>query len=176
VSNPNNVFCRDVGANGAPLNNKSCQTQVVDALSFAYAQLKNAYGDETVPNHNWRWGRVHTISFPFIVPGYPLIDPEFRPGPYPRPGGAWTVDVGAPTGRSSSLLSFAYGSGGNVRWLAAMDGTVDHTFMQLPGVESGGPYPFGRQTMLTDWVLNTYFNWAHNAADVTSVRSETFSP
>jgi penicillin amidase len=180
VPNPNNVFCRDVATTGptpgAPLNSKTCQTQVLDALGFAYAQLKNAYGDETVPNHNWRWGRVHTISFPFIVPGYPLIDPEFRPGPYARPGGAWTVDVGAPTGRSSSLLSFAYGSGSNVRWVAAMDGTVDHTFMQLPGVESGGPYPFGRQTMLTDWVLNQYFNWAHNAADVTSVRSETFSP
>ncbi|HZJ53135.1 MAG TPA: penicillin acylase family protein, partial [Myxococcaceae bacterium] len=172
VPNPNNVFCRDVGTNGAPLNNKTCLTQVVDALGFAYAQLKNAYGDET----NWRWGRVHTASFPFIVPGYPLIDPGFRPGPYPRPGGAWTVDVGNPSGRSSSQLSFAYGSGGNVRWLAAMGGAVENTFMQLPGVESGGPYPFGRQTMLTDWVLNQYFNWAHNATDVTTVRSETFSP
>ena len=30
--------------------------------------------------------------------------------------------------------------------------------------------------MLTDWVQNKYFNWPHNAADVTSVRSETFSP
>ena len=66
--------------------------------------------------------------------------------------------------------------GSNVRWLAAMDGALDHTLMQLPGVESGGPYPFGRQTMLTDWVLNQYFNWAHNSTDVTSVRSETFSP
>jgi len=172
VPNPNNVFCRDVGTNGAPLNSKTCLTQVVDALGFAYGKLKNAYGDEA----NWRWGRVHTASFPFIVPGYPLIDPGFRPGPFPRPGGAWTVDVGNPSGRSSSQLSFAYGSGSNVRWLAAMGGAVENTFMQLPGVESGGPYPFGRQTMLTDYVLNQYFNWAHNATDVTSVRSETFSP
>ena len=58
----------------------------------------------------------------------------------------------------------------------AMDGTVDHTFMQLPGVESGGPYPFGKSTMLTQWVLNQYFNWPHNTADVTSVRSESYSP
>jgi hypothetical protein len=172
VPNPNNVFCRDVGTNGAPLNSKTCMTQVLDALGFAYAQLKTAFGDES----NWRWGRVHTISFPFMVPGYPLIDPGFRPGPYPRPGGAWTVDVGAPTGRSSSLLSFNYGSGGNVRWLAAMDGTVANTFMQLPGVESAGPFPSGQSTMLTDWVLNTYFNWPHNSADVVSVRTETYSP
>ena len=144
---------------------------MLDALGFAYAQLRNAYGDEA----NWRWGRVHTISFPFLVTGYPLIDSQFRPGPYPRPGGAWTVDVGSPTGRSSSLLSFAYGAGGNVRWLAAMDGTAANTFMQLPGVESGGPYP-GGSTMLTDWVLNKYFNFPHASAEVTSVRSETYSP
>ena len=88
----------------------------------------------------------------------------------------YEVDVGAPTGRSSTLLSFPYGSGGNVRWLAAMDGAAANTFMQLPGVESGGPYPFGKSTMLTDWVLNTYFNFPHNSADVTSVRTETYSP
>jgi len=172
VPNPNNVFCRDVGANGAPVTNKTCMTQVLDALGFAYAQLKTAYGDEK----NWRWGRVHTVTFSFIVPGYPLVDPGYHPGPYVRPGGAWTVDVGAPTDRSSSILTFAYGSGGNVRWLGAMDGTVAHTFMQLPGVESGAAYPFGQSTMLTQWVLNQYFNWPHAAADVTSVRSETYSP
>ncbi|HET9155184.1 MAG TPA: hypothetical protein VFN91_00875, partial [Myxococcaceae bacterium] len=121
-------------------------------------------------------GRVHTLTFDFIVPGYPLLDPTFHPGPYPRPGGVWTVDVGNPTGRSSSLLTFPYGAGGAVRWLAAIDGTVDHTFMQLPGVENGGAYPFGKPTMLTDWVQNKYFNWPFNAADVTSVRSETYNP
>ena len=173
VPNPDNVFCRDVGSNGLPLNNKTCQTQVLDALGFAYAQLKGAYGEPA----NWRWGRVHTITMAFIVPGYPLIDPGFRPGPFTRPGGAWTVDVGAPTALSSSSLSFPYGSGGNVRWLAAMDGTVDHTFNQLPGVEDGNnPFPFGQSTMLTDWIQNKYFNWPHNASDVTSVRSETYSP
>ena len=57
-----------------------------------------------------------------------------------------------------------------------MDGTLANTFMQLPGVESAGPFPFGQQTMLTDWVVNTYFNWPHNAADVVAVRTETYSP
>ncbi|HVP62030.1 MAG TPA: penicillin acylase family protein [Myxococcaceae bacterium] len=177
VPNPNNVFCRVVDTKGQTVDNKSCAAQVMDALGFAYVQLKNAYGDEK----NWRWGRVHTISFPFPpfisdYFSYPLIDPGFRPGPYPRPGGAWTVDVGAPDQLSSADLTFDYRSGGNVRWLAAMDGTVAHTFMQLPGVESEAPYPFGKSTMLTQWVLNQYFNWPHNAADVTSVRSESYSP
>ncbi len=172
VPNPNNVFCRDVNSRGQTVNNKTCVTQVTDALGFAYAQLKGAYGDVA----NWRWGRVHTVSFPFIVPGYPLIDPGFRPGPYARPGGAWTVDVGAPTGRSSADLSFAYRSGGNVRWVAAMDGTAANTFMQLPGVESEEAFPTNQPTMLTQWVLNQYFNFPFQSSEVTSTRSETFSP
>ena len=172
VPNPNNVFCRDVNAQGAPINSKTCVQQVTDALGWAYATLKNTYGDVS----NWRWGRVHTVTFAFVVPGYPLVDPTFQPGPYPRPGGAWTVDVGAPTGLSSADLSFRMGSAGNVRWLASLDGTVANTYMQLPGVESGGPYPFGQQTMLTDWVTNTYFNFPFQASDVASVRTESYTP
>ncbi len=172
VPNPNNVFCRDVGPNGEPLNSKTCVTQVTDALGWAYAQLKGAYGDVA----NWRWGRVHTVSFPFIVPGYPLIDPGFRPGPYARPGGAWTVDVGAPAFNSSANLSFAYRSGGNVRWVAAMDGMAEHTFMQLPGVESEEAFPTNQPTMLTQWVLNQYFNFPFQSSEVTSTRTETYSP
>jgi hypothetical protein len=58
-----------------------------------------------------------------------------------------------------------------------MDGTVAHTFNQLPGVEDGNnPYPFGQSTMLSDWVQNKYFNWPHNQSDLQTVRSETYSP
>jgi len=52
---------------------------------------------------------------------------------------------------------------------------IEVTLPIVPG-ESGEAYPFGQSTMLTDWVQNKYFNWPHNAADVTSVRTETFSP
>jgi len=175
VPNPDNIFCRTVDAKGAPITNQntSCADQVTNALRWAYSTLKTAYG----PTSNWRWGRVHTLSFDFIVPGYPLIDPGFRPGPYPRPGGAWTVDVGAPAPSPSTNLGFPYRSGGNVRWVAAMDGTLAHTFMQLPGVESGNAYPGdGQPTMLNQWVQNQYFNFPFQKSDATSVRSESFSP
>jgi penicillin G amidase len=173
VPNPNNLFCRTVDAKGTPVQNTSCTAQVTSALGWAWAALKTAYGDVS----NWRWGRIHTIRFDFIVPGYPLIDPGYRPGPYVRPGGAWTVDVGAPSLTPSFDLAFPYRSGGNVRWLAAMDGTLAHTFMQLPGVESCSPYPGDAQpTMITQWVLNQYFNFPFQLSDVTSVRSEAFTP
>jgi Protein related to penicillin acylase len=169
-----NSLCSDVDGTGHKVKDRTCTSQVLDAIGWAYGKLTSVYGART----NWRWGQVHTVTFKFAVSGYPLVDPAFQPGPYPRPGGAWTVDVGlgSSAAGTSAQLSFPYGVGGNVRWLAAMDGTVANTFMQLPGVESGGPYPFGKSTMLTDWVQNKYFNWPFNAADVTSVRIETFSP
>ncbi len=172
IPNPNNSLCSDVDAQGHKSKDRTCASQLSDALGWAYRSLTQNYATTS----NWRWGRVHTVTFPFIVSGYPLIDPQFQPGPFPRPGGALTVDVGSPVNPDPNNLNFAYGSGGGVRWLAAMDGKVEHTFEQLPGVESGGPYPFGRETMMTDWVLNKYFNWPFQASDVTSVRSETFSP
>jgi hypothetical protein len=173
VPNPNNLFCRTVDAAGNTAQNTTCVAQVTNALGWAYGALKTAYGDVS----NWRWGRVHTVTFDFMVPGYPLIDPGFRPGPYVRPGGAWTVDVGAPSTTPSTNLAFPYRSGGNVRWVAAMDGTLAHTFMQLPGVESAQAYPGdGQPTMLTQWVQNQYFNFPFQLSDVTSVRSESFSP
>jgi penicillin amidase len=172
IPNPNNIFCRDVNAAGQTVANKTCAQQVTDALAFSWMQLKNAYGDVG----NWRWGRLHTATMNFVVSPYPFVDPGFHPGPYPRPGGVQTVDVGDPGASASSSPSFAFRSSANIRWIAAMDGTVDHTFMQLPGVQSGNAYPFGQQTMLTDWVLNQYFQWPFRPTDVTSVRSETFSP
>ena len=167
-----NSLCSDVDATGHKVKDRTCTSQVLDAISWAWGNLTATYGATT----NWRWGRVHTVTFKFAVSGYPLVDPAFQPGPYPRPGGAWTVDVGNPAAGTSAQLTFPYGSGGNVRWLAAMEGTVANTFMQLPGVESGGPYPFGQSTMLTDWVQNKYFNWPFQPSEVTSVRSETYSP
>jgi hypothetical protein len=173
VANPNNLFCRTVGKQGQVLANTSCVDQVLNALGWSYAYLRTNYGAVT----NWRWGRVHTLTFDFMVPGYPFVDPAYHPGPYARPGGAWTVDVGAPAPLPSTNLSFPYRSGGNVRWVAAMDGQLAHTFMQLPGVESGNAYPATTQpTMLTQWVQNQYFNFPVNITDVTSVSSETFSP
>ena len=65
--NPGNEFCSDVDASGAKVTDRTCAAQVLAALDWAYRQLKTAYGDEA----NWRWGRVHTVTFSFIVPELP---------------------------------------------------------------------------------------------------------
>jgi hypothetical protein len=44
-------------------------------------------------------------------------------------------------------------------------------------VESASAYPGdGQPTMLNQWVQNQYFNFPFQLSDVTSVRSESFSP
>jgi penicillin amidase len=174
VPTTGNPLCSDVDATGQKVKDRDCPTQVSDALGWAWARLKSIYGDTS----NWRWGRVHTLTFEFVVPGYPLIDAPFQPGPFPRPGGAGTVDVGAGSAlaTSSNDLSFPYTSGGAVRWAASMDGTLANTTNQLPGVESGGPWSGSPSSMLSQWVTNSYFNWPFQQKDVTSLRTETYTP
>jgi len=174
ASNPNNLLCSDVAKSGSTIvtvANKSCTTQVLNALGFAYARLKNTYGDQS----NWRWGRVHTLTIPHWL--YPLIsDPTFNPGPFVRPGGASTVDVGNPSGGDPNNLNFAYTAGSNVRWSAVLDGTLANTTFQLPGVEFGGAFTPNTPGMLGDYLTNTYFQWPFQASDVVSIRTESYTP
>jgi penicillin amidase len=172
TANPTHLVCSDIDrTTGQKVTDHSCQEQVTAALSRAYARLRQAWGGET----NWRWGRVHTLRFTHIA--YPLItDPGLNPGPYARPGGGTTVDVGTPLSLDPNDLNFEYGSGGNVRWAAAMDGVPANTTIQLPGVQNGGPFVGNTPSMLTQWVLNQYFNFPFLPGDVTSQRVENYSP
>ncbi len=173
VPNPNNVFCRDVNARGQTVNNKTCVTQVTDALGCAYAQLKGAYGDVA----NWRWGRVHTVELPLhrarLSADRPRLPARARTR-VPAARGRWTWALRPAGARPTSRSPIA--RAGTSAGLAAMDGTAANTFMQLPGVESEEAFPTNQPTMLTQWVLNQYFNFPFQSSEVTSTRSETFSP
>jgi penicillin amidase len=170
AANTGNSLCSDVNSSGQKTANKTCLQQATDALGWAYAKLKNAYGAET----NWRWGRVHTVTFANYL--YPLVDQGFNPGPFARPGGASTVDVGNPSGGDPNNLNFAFTSAGNVRWSAVLDGTLANTTMQLPGLEEDGAFDPRKQGMLGQWLNNKYFNFPFKQSDVTSLRTETFNP
>lgn len=180
AGNPTNLLCSDVALSGGTLvtvANKTCVSQVLSALGFAYARLKNAYGPPAAPGEtatNWIWGRVHTLTF--THPLYPLVDQGFNPGPFVRPGGASTVDVANPGGGDPNNLNFAYTAAGNVRWAAVLDGTLANTTFQLPGLESGAAFNPNTPGMLGDYLTNTYFQWPFKTSDVTAVATETFTP
>jgi len=150
---PGTAFCNDVSATGAQIAAHTCGAQVATALVQAYANL-TAHVSTTPAN--WVWGRVHTIKPVSLLA---LVTTDFSPGPYARPGGAFTVDVGSPA-LSGGGLDFSYGSGGNVRHISLMDPAKPAVRMQLPGPERDGPAVFIGADLLGQWVKNAYFDFA----------------
>ena len=162
------TFCNDVDAKGALIARHTCVEQVVTALVQAVATLSAAVGPKP---GDWVWGRVHTIRPVSLLQ---LVTTGFEPGPYARPGGAFTVDVGNPS-LSGSGLDFAYSSGGNVRHISLMDPAKPVVKMQLPGPERDGPTAFAGPDLLGQWVKNTYFDFAFGAQiDGVAVSNQTF--
>src|SRR5204862_4971995 len=113
----------------------SCPEQLATALVQAYRNLVAHVGPKP---SDWVWGRVHTIQPVSLLQ---LVTTGFAPGPYARPGGAFTVDVGTPA-LAGDGLDFRYGSGGNVRHISLMDPAKPTVKMQLPGPERDGAATF----------------------------------
>jgi penicillin G amidase len=168
-------FCDDVSPTFAVTTAKTCGTQVINALVAAFSSLSAANGP---PPNNWLWGRVHTMTT--VSPASPLIANGFTAGPFARPGGALTVDVGNPSGSQSSPLGFAYGSGSNVRHISVMDPNAANAVvkMQLPGPERDAPFGVFSSTpdLLGQYVQNQYFDFLHgHQIDNKGVSAQGFS-
>jgi penicillin G amidase len=160
------TFCVPLGATPTAT---SCDGQLVAAMVGAYNALTQALGAQA----NWRWGRLHTMSPQELI--YPLIGQPYNPGPYARPGGAFTVDVGNPGLRTDNVLTYQYGSGSNVRWIAVMDGSA--TKEQLPGPIVDGPFIPGSPGLLGQYVVNQYFDFPYGSAAISAatVRTQSFT-
>jgi len=166
------TFCNDVDAAGAVIRTHSCAEQVSIALLQAYGDLTAVLGP---PPAGWRWGRFHTMQ---PVSQLALVTSGYQPGPFARPGGAFTVDVGSPS-LSDKGLSFGYASGGNVRHISVMDPANPVIKMQLPGPERDGSAGIftGGPDLLRDWVQNKYFDFAHGTQVAPlAVAAQTFNP
>ncbi|HET9751978.1 MAG TPA: penicillin acylase family protein, partial [Myxococcales bacterium] len=168
------TFCDDVTPTFT-VTAKTCGRQVSDALVTAFGTLAAANGSDT---KNWLWGRVHTLTS--VSPASPLIANGFSAGPFARPGGALTVDVGNPSGSQSSPLGFAYGSGSNVRHISVMDpdSASAQVKMQLPGPERDAPFGVFSSTpdLLGQYVQNQYFDFLHgHQVDNKGVSAQGFS-
>jgi penicillin amidase len=165
TSDPTNSFCNDAG--GA---SHTCAEQVETALAQAYVQLTTSVSSVA---DDWVWGRVHTLT---TVPLLALVTNGYEPGPFARPGGLFTVDVGNPSQETSSGLSFPYASGGNVRHISLMNAATPVVKMQLPGPERDGPDTVIGPDLLGQWVLNEYFDFAFgDQINSVAVSSQTFT-
>jgi penicillin amidase len=160
-------FCDDLGrSDQVPV--QTCADKVKAALATAVTRLGALVGPKP---SDWIWGRHHTIR---PVSQLALVTRDFSPGPYARPGGAFTVDVGNPD-LASSGIEFPYFSGGNVRHISVMDPAKPNVQMQLPGPERDGPTVKLGPDLLGQWVRNSYFTFAAgNQIDGVAVATQTF--
>jgi len=174
-------FCDDVMAVDSPptsfavVTAKTCEQQAVTALLTAAGALQNAYGSDT---NKWLWGRVHTMTAQDVLE--PLIGTPFQAGPFARPGGALTVDVGNPDDPGSSPLGFSYSHGSNLRFIAVMDPdpTNAQVKMQLPGPERDAPVVFSSSlNLLNLYVQNQYFDFLYgHQVDNKGLPTQRFTP
>jgi penicillin amidase len=167
------TFCDDVNPDGSPADPASpvtCGDQVVKALVTAFDTLAASKG----PSSSWLWGRTHTFT---AASPFPTVTVGYEDGPYARPGGAFTVDVGNPS-LSAEGMSFTFGSSGNVRHVSVMDPASPVARMQLPGPERDGPVgAIQGPDLIGEWAANQYFdylNWAQVQSQ--AVASQTFTP
>jgi len=151
---------------------QTCAQQAQAAMTAAYDQVSQTFG----PQSNWLWGRVHTMTPASYGAPFGVTGSNFNPGPFARPGGLVTVDVGSPGFRADNVLSFPYTSGSNVRWIAVLDGSA--TKEQLPGPIVDGPFYSSSPGLLGQYVVNEYFDFPWGAAAISdsTVRTQTFSP
>jgi penicillin G amidase len=161
-------FCNDVGAAGQLVAAHTCTEQVAIALAQAYGGLVRQVGSQP---SSWVWGRVHTMQPVSLLA---LVITGFEPGPYARPGGAFTVDVGTPA-LSGLGTDFAFTSSGNVRHISLMDPAKPVVRMQLPGPERDSPVASPGPDLLGQWVKNTYFDFAFGSQiDGVAVSTQSF--
>lgn len=162
-------FCNDVDPRtGQVIATKSCSVQVVTALVQAFGTLSTLVDKDP---KKWVWGRAHTIKPVSLLA---LVTNGYSPGPFARPGGAFTVDVGSPS-LSGAGIDFSFGSSGNVRHISLMDPAKPAVKMQLPGPERDGPGVFSAPDLLGQWVRNSYFDYAAgNQITAAAVSTQTF--
>ena len=114
-----------------------------------------------------------------VSPASPIVDGTFGAGPYARPGGALTVDVGNPSlDTQANPFDFSYGSGSNLRFIAAVDPTSPTTLMQLPGQERDGPEGVFASSpdLIGQYAQNLYFPFLYSAQIAQgAVETQTFT-
>ncbi|HEX7837464.1 MAG TPA: penicillin acylase family protein [Kofleriaceae bacterium] len=165
---PGARFCDDVDSTGQVVATHTCMQQVVIALVGAVDALSASLGAQP---SNWVWGRVHTLTLHSIAP---TVTTGFSPGPFARPGGSFTVDVGNPSLHVAGL-AFPYTSGSQVRHISVMDPAAPIVKMQLPGPERDVP-AVRLDPLLAMYLVNQYFDFAFgDQIDSVAVSTQIFT-
>jgi penicillin amidase len=105
---------------------------MLSALSNALAFLTEEF--ESADQSTWLWGLIHQVLFQHFV-GQAGI-PVFDLGPFPAPGGRFTVN---PASYSFNSDSFVFSGGPSERFVAVLDPAGIRSVNILPGGNNGDP-------------------------------------
>jgi penicillin amidase len=177
-------FCNNINTStGATVTAHSCADQVNIALGQAFNAVAGQLGPPPAANATtttWVWGKFHTLTT--LSPAAPLIAGGFSGGPFARPGGALSVDVGNPDGSALTPLAFSYSHGSNVRHISEVKTSTDpsvQVLMQLPGMQHDAPFQSSSTfpDLLTPYAANQYFQYPMNhQVDSHAVSTQGFAP
>lgn len=153
---------------GAPNKDAARDFQLLKSMADSLALIRGegfaaAFNGSTNFN-DYRWGRLHRISFnhqlggPFSIPGAPYGFNNLSvalPG-IPRQGGYETVDVAAHSLKANTVNGFMFGAGPARRAVVAADSTGPVFDQIIPGGQSGvlGSPLYASQ--LGRWLTNQY--------------------
>lgn len=157
---------------------ESRDERIARGMLQAVAFLRTKLGEST---DEWRWGRLHTLTFSSIVPslGGPSIidipqatDPKF-PGGFPRPGDNFGVD--ASNYGAWSTQTFSYGSGPVQRLVVEMTKDGPKAWNALPGGQHFDPYGKHHADEAEHWRRNNAPPLYFSDADVDAHAEEKIS-
>lgn len=112
---------------------------ISESLNQALDYLQGENGFNTDDMNQWRWGKLHTVTFEHPALSIFNIPPE---GGFPRRGTNFTVDPGFHNARppdQDGKIDFSYGGGPQMRMVVELRPGAIRGENVIPGGESGNP-------------------------------------
>jgi penicillin amidase len=132
---------------------------LLDSLGRAWAELESMQGEDPA---RWEWGKLHFSLF--VHPLAPLLDPAGRArvnvGPFPRGGGAYTVNVSG-----YQPASFWNVQGPSFRMVLDVGNWDNSRAINTPG-QSGDPASPHYRDLAASWADGNYFPLLYSRAAV----------
>ncbi len=125
------------------------------AFEDAAGELRRAFGAD--PNE-WRWGRVHTITFRSELSDLAAASgiAGINDGPYANDGGFLTVDVANPPALARGS-QFGHSSGASLRIVNELTGSGLTTWLQVPGGQDLHRDSDHYGDLVDEWLVNEPF-------------------
>jgi len=138
---------------------------LVDAISLLSGSTFTAAFGGSTNLADYRWGKLHRITFAHPLGGPFSVPPAFGqfPAPVaglngiPRSGGVGTPDVGNHPIRANTLDGFMFSSGPSRRYVADVGSASIHAETSLPGGVSALPTSPHYIDILPLWLTNTTY-------------------